>query len=437
MELLEKWRRTKYSSQINDDDYENEIIVAGWIQDIRNLGGIAFIQLRDREGIVQITILKKKNNELFNQLVSLPRESVIAVKGIVKENKNAKAGFEILPKEVKILSISKTPLPLGIIDKVSADLDTRLDNRHLDLRKPNIQAIFKIRSTILEGFRQQLLDEDFIEINTPKIVATATEGGTALFTVRYFENEAFLNQSPQLYKQMLMATGFDRVFEIAPAFRAEEHDTVRHLNEFISIDIEMAFCDEEDAMGVLERTIRNSFSLVLEKNKKELEILKIKPNIPEVPFPRMTYSKAVDIINSNDIDLEWGEDLSMEATKSIAKKFDDFYFITKWPMKIKPFYTQPTKENQKISKGFDLMYKEKEITSGAQRVHDVSLLKKRLREQNLNPVNFEFYLSAFEYGMPQHAGWGLGVERIVMIMTGMENIRECVIFPRDKKRLTP
>lgn len=437
MELLGEWRRTKYSSEIENEDYDKEIIVAGWIQDIRNLGGIAFIQLRDREGTVQITILKKKSIEIFKQLINLPRESVIAVKGFVKENKTAREGFEIIPKEIKILNISKTPLPLGIVDKVSADLDTRLDNRFMDLRKPNIQGIFKIRSTVLEGIRNQLLNEGFIEINTPKIVATATEGGTALFPIKYFEKDAYLNQSPQLYKQMLMATGFDRVFEFAPAFRAEEHDTVRHLNEFISIDIEMAFSDEEDAMGVLERVAKNAFLLVSENNIRDLELLDLNPKIPEVPFPRITYSDAVEIVNSNDIELEWGEDLSMEATKIIAKNYDDFYFITKWPMKIKPFYTHPSDDNPQISKGFDLMYKEKEITSGSQRVHDVDLLKKRLKEQNLKPKDFEFYINAFEYGMPQHAGWGLGVERIVMILTEMENIRECVIFPRDKKRLTP
>lgn len=436
MELLKDWRRTKYSNQINKEDYEKEITVAGWIQDTRNLGGIAFIQLRDREGVVQITVLKK-NKEIFKKLVMLPRESVIAVKGIVKENKIASFGYEIIPNKVKVLNIAKTPLPLGIIDKVKADLDTRFDSRFLDLRKPDIQSIFKIRSTILEGIRKQLINQGFIEVHTPKIVATATEGGTAIFEVKYFEKNAYLNQSPQLYKQMLMATGFDKVFEIAPAFRAEEHDTTRHLNEFISIDIEMAFCSEEDAMGVLERAIRNAYQLVVEKNEKEVEILNINLKIPKVPFPRISYSEVVDILNSNDFEIKWGEDLSMYATKIIAKKFDDFYFIKNWPTKIKPFYTQPIEENPEISKGFDLMYKEKEITSGGERVHDVNLLKARLKEQNLDPKNFEFYLRAFEYGMPQHAGWGLGLERITMILTGMENIRECVIFPRDKKRLVP
>ena len=437
MELLGKWRRSKYTSKINIDDYDKELIVAGWVQEIRNLGGIAFIQLRDRDGIIQITILKKKNMEIFTTLVNLPRESVIAVKGLVKENKTAQAGFEILPSDIKVLSISKTPLPLGIIDKVTADMDTRLDSRFLDLRKKENQAIFKIRSTFLDGFRNMLIEDGFIEIHTPKIMATATEGGTALFSVKYFDNIAYLNQSPQLYKQIMMATGFDRVFEIAPAFRAEEHDTVRHLNEFISIDIEMAFSDEEDAMGVLERAIENGFNFVRDHNKIELDILKINLDSLLVPFPRISYSEAIELLKSKNFEIEWGEDLSMEATKIIAKNFNDFYFITKWPMKIKPFYTQPSEEDSKISKGFDLMYKEKEITSGAQRVHDVKLLKDRLKEQDLNPDDFEFYLKSFEYGMPQHAGWGLGLERIIMIITGMDNIRECVIFPRDKKRLVP
>ena len=430
--------RTKYSSEINRDDYDKEVVVAGWVQDVRKLGSIAFIQLRDRDGVIQVTALKKElNPELFKRLTEVPRESVISVKGVVKENKEAKAGFEILPKNVKIISVAKTPLPIGVVDKVSTEIETRFDHRFMDLRKPEVQSIFKIRHTMLRSVREEFLFNDFIEIHTPKIVATATEGGTNLFRMQYFEEKAFLNQSPQLYKQMMMATGLDRVFEIGPVFRAEEHDTVRHLNEFTSIDIEMAFADEEDVMKILEKIIQKIISMANKENKKELSILNIKIPVPETPFKRVDYSECVELIKSKNVDVVDGEDFSMEATKAIAEEFKDFYFITKWPTKTKPFYVQTFENNPDLCRAFDLMHNENEVTSGAQRVHDVNLLKERIREQGLNPENFKYYIEAFEYGMPPHAGWGLGVERMLTILTNAKNIRECVLFPRDRRRLIP
>jgi aspartyl-tRNA synthetase len=438
MEPLGDWRRSKYASEISSEDFEKEVMVAGWIQDIRNLGGIAFILLRDRTGVLQVTAIKKHHGEeFFKKITTLPRESVIMIKGKVQPNKEVASGFEILPSEMKVLGLAKTPLPLGVVDKVEADMDTRLDARFIDLRKEEISAIFKIRSTILGAVREVFEKEGFIEVHTPKIVATATEGGTALFEAQYFEKKAYLNQSPQLYKQMLMATGFDKVYEIGPAFRAEEHDTTRHLNEFTSIDIEMAFADEEDAMGVLERCVYNAILKTRELNENEMRVLGSDMDIPALPFRRITYSDCLDIVKNGDFEMEWGEDFPMEAMKIIGEQIPDFFFITKWPTRSKPFYTQPFENKPEICRGFDLQYKEKEITSGAQRVHDVVLLKKRLEEQNLNPSEFKFYLDAFEYGIPPHSGWGLGAERLTMILTGMQNIRECVLFPRDRKRLVP
>jgi aspartyl-tRNA synthetase len=438
MEPIGDWRRSKYASEIFAEDFEKEVVVGGWIQDVRNLGGIAFIQLRDRTGVVQVTVIKKEHGgDFFKKITNLSRESVIMVKGKVQPNDQVASGFEILPSDMKVLGVAKTPLPLGVVDKVDADMDTRLDARFIDLRKEEIAAVFKIRSTILGAVREVFEKEGFIEVHTPKIVATATEGGTALFTAQYFEKEAYLNQSPQLYKQMLMATGFDRVYEIGPAFRAEEHDTTRHLNEFTSIDIEMAFSDEEDVMGVLERCVYNAILRTREKNEEEMKLLGADLDIPALPLQRITYSECLEMIKKNGFEMEWGEDFSMEAMKILGEQIPDFFFITKWPTKSKPFYTQPFSEEPQICRGFDLQYKEKEITSGAQRVSDVELLKKRLEEQGLNPNDFKFYIDAFEYGMPPHAGWGLGAERLTMILTGMQNIRECVLFPRDRKRLVP
>jgi aspartyl-tRNA synthetase len=422
---------TKEASQLDGE----EVTICGWIHDIRVLGKIAFIILRDRYGFAQLTLIKSiVGKEKFKEYTKLSRESVICARGKVQKTEQAKLGFEILPEVIEVLNIAESPLPLGVADRVEAEIDTRIENRFLDLRKREVLAIFEIRSTLLQGIRETLLQENFIEVHTPKIVATATEGGTELFPVKYFEKDAYLNQSPQLYKQMLMAAGLDRVFEVAPAFRAEEHNTTRHLNEFISIDIEMSFANEEDAMQMLEKSIVNAIRKIINENPEELEIIGAGWEIPKLPFRRITYDEALEIVRENGIDMRWGEDFSAEALKALGSEFQEFYFITRWPMEIKPFYVLP---DGKYSHAFDLMYGEREITSGAQRNHIYESLVEVMRKKGLNPENFEYYLKTFRYGMPPHAGWGLGLERLTMIITGVKNIRECVIFPRDRTRLVP
>ncbi len=426
--------RTCTTAEAREHDGE-EVRVCGWVHDIRVLGRIAFIILRDRYGAVQLTLIRSiigKDN--FKKYTKLTRESVICARGKVQSTEQAKMGFEILPEDIEVLSEAEAPLPLGVADLVSADMDTRIENRFLDLRKPEVLAVFEVRSSILQGIRDTLVSSGFMEVHTPKIVATATEGGTELFPVKYFEKDAYLNQSPQLYKQLLMGAGFDRVFEIAPAFRAEEHNTTRHLNEFISVDAELSFADDEDAMQVLERSIVNAIRYVVERSGKALETLGMEWKVPELPFRRVTYDEAVDTV-SRKMDMEWGEDFSTEALKVLGEELDDFYFITRWPLDIKPFYVMP--DGEKLSRAFDLMYRDKELSSGAQRNHVYSSLVEVMRSKGLNPESFEFYLRAFRYGMPPHSGWGLGLERLVMIISGVKNIRECVIFPRDRTRLVP
>lgn len=432
------WRRTHYIGELGEEHYGSTVTVAGWYQDVRNLGGIAFLQLRDRTGVVQITLVKKElGADLFKAATEVPRESVIMVQGTVQENEQARSGFEVLPSEMKVISTAETPLPMGVIDKVETEMDTRLDSRFIDLRRKEVAARFYLRSLILAGVREQFLNDGFVEVHTPKIVATATEGGTALFEVSYFSRSAYLNQSPQLYKQILMASGLDRVFEIGPAFRAEEHDTSRHLNEFISIDIEMSFADDEDAMEELERVIYSSVLKIREHGQEHLDILGLDPEIPALPFPRIEYDQCVEWAREGGVKIEDGEDLSMEALRVVEKHEPGFYFITKWPTKLKPFYTQPYEDEPAYTRAFDLQFGAREITSGAQRVHDVDLLKKRLIEQGLDLDGFKYYIQAFRYGIPQHAGWGLGAERLTMILTNASNVRDCVIFPRDRNRLVP
>ena len=435
---LENFRRTHYSKEVKPEMKDQEVVLMGWIHEMRDLGGIIFVLLRDRDGVTQVTAPSKKiSPELFEELKKLKKESVIAVKGRVQESGKAPGGVEIIPAELKLLSESKLPLPLDTTGNVHAEIDTRLDSRFIDLRKHNVSAIFKIKSRMLHSVRNFLESEDYTEVNTPKLVASATEGGTELFPITYFEREAFLGQSPQLYKQMMMASGFDKVYEIAPIFRAEEHDTLRHLNEVISIDVETAFTDHLDAMDILEKMVVNAITEVKNNCQDALETLEFNLQIPETPFPRIEYDEMVEMVNTAGVPMKHGEDMSRAAEKAMGDIMEGYYFITEWPTAIKPFYVMPNPENPVKSCAFDLMYKDLEISSGAMRVHNHDMLLNKLKEKGLNPDSFSRYLAAFEYGMPPHAGWGVGAERFTMTMTGLKNIRETVLFPRDRRRLTP
>jgi aspartyl-tRNA synthetase len=431
--------RSHYSKEITHKDYGNIVVVSGWVEDIRNIGSIAFVILRDRKGTLQITSLKKNNQELFDKLVNITRESVIAVKGRCNKSDKSRNGYEIIPKEIEYLSISAIPLPMGVVDKVESELETRLDNRFIDLRKQEVNAIFRIRNNVLNAVQKYLRKENFIEVHTPNIIATSSEGGTDVFKLKYFEKDAFLAQSPQLYKQILMATGLDRVYEIAWYFRAEEHNTRRHLNESTAVDLEMAFIkNEEEVMKILEELVYNMWKSASEC-KEELEILKREIIPPEIPFKRINYDEVINLLNENNSEIQWGEDLGSEEEKILGeimiKNGHKFYFIKKYPIKAKPFYTMP--EDETLSRGFDLECGGVELASGSQRIHEPELLIKRMNECNLNPKDFETYLKAFRYGMPPHGGFGFGIERFLMELLDIKNIRECILFPRDRNRLTP
>ncbi len=432
--------RTHYSSEITPNDDGKNVTVAGWIHEVRDLGGLTFVVLRDRDGMMQVTLVKKKVKvELFKMARSLSRESVVSISGAVKREEKAPNGYEIIPNEILVLSKAKSPLPLDVTGKVGADLDTRLDARFMDLRRREIQPMFKIRHHVLTAARDFLESKDFIEIQTPKIVATATEGGTALFPITYFEREAFLGQSPQLYKQIMMATGLDRVYEVGPIFRAEEHDTRKHLNEVTSIDVEASFVTHEEVMSMLEETVKHVYAHVLKHCGGELDTMGIDLQVPKTPFKRLRYEDALDLARKHEEckDMGWGDDLDTAAEKAIGEEVGEHYFIVNWPTEIKPYYVQPYDDKPEICKAFDLMHPKVELASGSQRVHSYDLLVKRIKAQGLDPEGFEFYLDAFRYGMPPHAGWGMGVERLLMSMLGLANIRETVLFPRDRRRLSP
>jgi len=436
--LLNDWRRTHYTKDVNESLNEEEIIIMGWVHEIRDLGGIIFVLVRDKDGIIQVTApVKHISPEVVEEIKKFRKESVVAIKGTVQESGKAPNGVEIIPTQIKILSLANQPLPMDPTEKVKAEIDTRLDSRFLDLRKSKVSGIFKIKSRMLHSVRAFFEENGFIETNTPKLVASATEGGTELFPITYFEREAFLGQSPQLYKQMMMSAGFDKVYEIAQIFRAEEHDTLRHLNEAISIDMEASFMSDSDVMKLLNDLVIKVIEDVKENCKDELATLEVDLKVPEGQFEILKYDDVVDMVNSKDVSMEWGEDLSRAAEKVLGEMMEGYYFLTEWPTEIKPFYVMPNEKEPTKSHAFDLMYKDLEISSGAMRVHQYDLLVEKIAEKGLNPDSFGAYLKSFEYGMPPHAGWGLGADRFNMCLTGLNNIRETVLFPRDRRRLTP
>jgi nondiscriminating aspartyl-tRNA synthetase len=431
------WRRTHYSADISPELDGQEVVVFGWVQEIRDLGGLRFLILQDKIGQLQITIHRHKvAKEVVEKAESLQKQYSIGIKGVVKKMPKAPNGAEIIPNEMRIFSVSQQPLPLDITGRTKAEIDVRLDARVLDLRREENQSVFRVQHAALEAARSFLSKDGFMEVFTPRIIVSATEGGSALFPVAYFTREAFLAQSPQLYKEQL-ALDFEKVFEIGPFFRAEESHTRRHLSEFISVDIEQAFANAEDVMKVLEELIHYVCNYVAENCERELKLLNHKVKVPELPFKRLTYREILEELEENKIHVNWGEDIPTTAYRILGKLHPYYYFITDWPTKTKAFYIQPQDDNPELSEGFDLMWHWVELSSGGARIHSKELLMKRLEEQGLSKESFKTHLQAFDYGMPPHAGWGLGLARLVMVLTGVKNIREVVLFPRDQFRLTP
>jgi nondiscriminating aspartyl-tRNA synthetase len=432
-----EWRRTHYSTDIGPELDGKKVTVFGWVQEIRDLGGIRFLILQDKNGKVQITIHRDKaTKKALKKAESLQMQYSIGIKGKVQKMPKAPGGAEIIPNQIRVFGVAKQPLPLDITGRTRADIDVRLDTRVLDLRREETQAIFRVQHTALEAARTYLSKKGFMEVFTPRIIVSATEGGSALFPVAYFKREAFLAQSPQLYKEQLILD-FEKVFEIGPFFRAEESHTRRHLSEFISIDIEQAFATAEDVMNVLEELIHYVCEGVVDNCEIELKLLKHKIEVPEKPFKRFTYDEVLEELEEEKIHIPWGKDIPTPAFRILGKLHPYFYFLTDWPTSAKAFYIKPRDDNPEISEGFDLMWKWVELSSGGTRIHSKDILMKRLSEQGLSPESFKFHLQSFDYGMPPHAGWGLGLARLVMALTGIRNIREVVLFPRDRFRLTP
>jgi len=427
-------RRSHYSDELNPSMDGTEVTVMGWILTIRGHGNISFATLRDKNG--DIPIVAKKGDcpdELREKLSILKAHSSIAITGKVKSSEKAPTGFELIPTELRVFSdVEKIP-PFEPLAKTVKNIDTRLEVRPIDLRRKPLQHIFNARSLVLKSIRDYFYQQNFTEINTPKMIATATEGGAALFPIFYYNKEAFLAQSPQLYKEQLTMS-FEKVFEIAPIFRAEPSRTNRHLAEAISIDLEESFVDYNDVMDRIEDIIKISIKSVSDYAKNNPDVEFVIPPTPE-NIPRYSYDELVEKMQKAGAKTEWGDDLYPSNLKKIG--VEGFYFIKDWPLGPKPFYVKDSKTNPKISESFDLMFGDLELSSGSTRIEKRHELEERMKNKGMMIDAFEYHLGAFDYGVPPHAGCGIGLERLMMALTGTENIRDVTFYPRDVDRLTP
>ena len=426
------FKRTHYAGHIDERLLGMKITIAGWIEDTRDIGKLAFVTIRDVTGLCQLVV----TGHNLDLALKSPRQSAVIITGTVQKSKARDFVVEVKVSEFALISRANNSLPIDPTGRIESGLDKRLDSRALDLRNPKVAAIFRLRSAGLEIVRHILISQGFIEVNTPKVIGSASEGGANLFAFDYFgKRKAYLAQSPQLYKEQLMV-GLDRVFEIGPYFRAEKSHTVRHLSEFTSIDIEAAFLDYEDLMDILEELVMSLATKLYEKHEAELRTIGAKKIITN-KIERLTYEQCIEELAKEGEKLQFGEDLSDSSLRKLGELHPGFYFIMDWPLKLKPFYIHLKENNPQLSNSFDLQYNYLELASGGQRLHDSRKLRGRLKEQGLNPSSFDEHLKVFEWGMPPHSGWGLGYDRLIMVLTGSQNVRDVVLYPRDAERLSP
>ncbi|MCK9368473.1 aspartate--tRNA(Asn) ligase [Candidatus Dojkabacteria bacterium] len=420
-----------------------EVLLKCWIQTIRSQGSMVFLIVRDVTGLIQCVALDKSVAKSLDQVKI---ESVIELTGLVKEEKQAPEGYEVEIKSFKVLSEPIKPLPIPIVEKTDGKtlLSKRLDYRWLDLRKPENLLVFKVWTTMENAFRQYCIEGGYTEIHSPKTLVTSTESGSELFEVKYFGRKAFLAQSPQLYKQMAMASGFEKVFEVGPVFRANPSFTSRHDTEFTMYDVELSFVESvEELLQEEEKMIVRMLKDIAEKYSTEIRSQYQQDIVtPILPFPRLSFSQAKEILKSRGIDGEKQDDLSPEDEREIGKyikeKYShDFVFIYDYPASSRAFYSMRYVDRPEYTKSFDLLYKGLEITSGAIREHRYEVLKSQIVKKGFKPEDFSSYLAFFEYGCPPHGGFAPGPTRILMQMLGVKNVREVTYIYRGVKRLNP
>lgn len=425
--------------------FGQEITIEGFVDNIRDLQYVQFLVVRDITGKVQITIEKNESNSKLNELVSnLTIESTVKIIGTLLQNEKVKLnGMEIIPNDIIVTSKCLEELPLNYKDSKSALLDTRLNYRFLDLRNEKNLLIFKVQTCLFNAMREYVLKNNFIEIHTPKLIGTASESGSDVFELDYFGDKAYLAQSPQFYKQMCLASGFDKVFEIAPCFRSEKSNSYRHATEFTSFDIEISYIDSYlDIIDFEEDLIIYGLNKVKEQYETDIKrLFNTDVIVPTKPFPRIKLEELYNILENEygfKMNYEDVGDMNSEseklASKYIKEKYGhEFVFITDFSSKKRAFYHM--RENN-IPQGYDLIWKGCEITTGAQREHRYEILKKQAEEKGLSK-DVEFYLEFFKYGCPPHGGFALGVDRITMLLLGISSLKETMLLFRGPNRITP
>ena len=440
MDGICKTRECAWDVLLSESMKDQEATVEGAIHSIRNMGDVAFIILRRREGLFQTVY----ENEMANVSIHELKEAMtIRVKGILHEEERAPHGRELRIRHIDILSTPAEPLPMAIDKwKLNTSLEAKLNYRPISLRNIRERAKFRIQEGIVRGFREFLYKEGFTEIHTPKIGAKGAEGGSNLFRLDYFHRPAVLEQSPQLYKQMMVGV-FDRVFETAPVFRAEKHNTKRHLNEYTSLDFEMGYIDGfEDIMAMETGFLQYAMKLLEKDYAKELKMLGVTlPNVEKIPVVRFDEAKKM-VSEKYDRRIKNPYDLEPEEEHLIGTLFKeeydaDFVFVTHYPSKKRPFYAMDDPQDTTFTLSFDLLFRGLEITTGGQRIHDYRMLTEKIVARGMTEEGMEDYLSAFKYGMPPHGGLGIGLERLTMQLIGEDNVRETTLFPRDLSRLEP
>jgi len=418
--------------------------VNGWVQETRIFGGLKFVILKDRTGFIQITLPKKEvKEEIFNSIDKLTKESVIYVTGICQKSEKAQMGAEIIPDKLEIISLADAPTPIDTSGKIKSDLSVRLDHRFLDVRNRKSTALYRIRSKIFKSTVDYFDGAGFFNINTPKLTTIGVESGAELFEVNYFDKKVYLAQSPQVYKQMFSAGAFEKVYEIAPVYRAEKSHTAHHLTEFIGIDFEQAFIkSEHDVMDTVEGLMKAIIKGVNESCKEELEIWDRELKAPG-KFPRIKMDDAKKMLSEKGYVLGRDDDLGLEEqavlSELVKKKYDcEFMFLYDYPFAIRPFYHMKPKGVPDISKSFDLVWNGIECATGAQREHRYEVLKKQAKEDGIElDKDMASYSEIFRYGCPPHGGTGLGLDRIVASLLELSNIREGILLPRDPERTSP
>lgn len=436
-----KEKRVLDIREVLEGEYEGkEIRMNGAVHTIRHMGEVAFVILRKSRGLVQCVY---EAGITDFDIRELKEESAVEVMGVVKAEERAPQGFEIRLKEIRVLSRPAEPLPLAVSKwKLNTSLETKLSLRPISLRNVRERAKFKMQEGIVRGFRDYLLSRDFTEIRTPKIVARGAEGGSNVFKLEYFNKKAELGQSPQFYKQTMVGV-YDRVFEAAPVFRAEKHNTTRHLNEYTSLDFEMGYIDSfRDVMDMETGMLQYVMKLLEQDYKKELDMLGV--TLPEVGrIPAVRFDQAKELVSRKyDRKIRNPYDLEPEEELLIGRYFQeeygsDFVFVTHYPSKKRPFYAMDDPADPRFTLSFDLLFRGLEVTTGGQRIHDYREITAKMEKRGMDPEDIASYLMIFKYGMPPHGGLGIGLERLTMRLLDEQNVREASLFPRDVTRLEP